>query len=85
MGLFSFNPVDPTEVSLRGFVSEHSKRRVLHSLRYVRVDSSHSTQWLPQKSVSEDLFQSTAEEEFHILRYKTQWVSCFFPFNNLMN
>jgi len=33
MGLFSFNPVDPTEVSLRGFVSEHSKRRVPHSLR----------------------------------------------------
>lgn len=85
MGLFSFNPVDPTEVSLRGFVSEHSKRRVPHSLRYVRLDSSHSTQWLPQKSVSEDLFQSTAEEEFHILRYKTQWVFCFFPFNNLMN
>ncbi len=38
MGLFSFNPVDPTEVSLRGFVSEHSKRRVPHSLRYVRLD-----------------------------------------------
>jgi hypothetical protein len=61
-------------------------RRVPHSLRYkTRSVCSHSSQWILQKSVSEDLFQSTAKEEFHILSYKTQWVSCFFPFNNLMN
>jgi hypothetical protein len=67
------------------FRAQQKKSSTFSQVYKTRWVSSHSTQWLPQKSVSEDLFQSTAEEEFHILRYKTQWVSCFFPFNNLMN
>jgi hypothetical protein len=67
------------------FRAQQKKSSTFSQVCKTRWVSSHSTQWLPQKSVSEDLFQITAEEEFHILRYKTQWVSCFFPFNNLMN
>jgi hypothetical protein len=56
-------------------------RRVPHSLRYkTRWVCSHSTQWILQKSVSEDLFQSAAKEEFHILSGMLDSMG-FFPFN----